>query len=128
MTFKRSFALAALLAISLSSTTGLARRNPEEPLTDGAMLSKTVWLGVKVALLQQYLTKVAPSIRSQLSSRDATTDQEATKIIMDAIAAGWFVTEMKDYFECVREYVWSNVGSPIAEQLPEPLRSIVCNS
>ncbi len=128
MTFKRSLALAALLAISLSATTGLAHRDPEEPLTDGAMLSKTVWLGAKVVLLQQYLTRVAPSIRSQLSSRDATDGQEATKIVMDAIAAGWFITEMKDYFGDLRKYVWSNVGSPIAEQLPEPLRTIVCNN
>ncbi len=127
MTFKRSLALAALLAISLPATTGFAH-NSEEALTDGAMLSKTVWLGAKVVLLQQYLTRVAPSIRAQLSSRDATESQELTKIVMDAIAAGWFITEMKDYFGDLRKYVWSNVGSPIAEQLPEPLRTIVCNN
>ena len=87
MTFKRTFTLAALLAMALSSTTGLSRRNPEEPLTDGDMVSKTVWMGAKFVLLQQYL-RVAPQIQAQLSSRDASTNQEATKIIMDAIAAG----------------------------------------
>lgn len=127
MKYKRSLALAALLAVGLSSTTGFARRNPEEALTDRAMVSKTVWMGAKVALLHQYLTRVAPQLKAQLSARDSSDNQQVTHIVMDAIAAGWFVTQMKDYFECVGEYVWNNVGQPVANQLPEPVRSLVCD-
>lgn len=127
MTFKRSLALAALLAIGLSSTTGLARRNPEEPLTDRTMVSKTLWMGAKVALLHQYLTKVAPQLKSRLGAHDSSDNQQVTTIVMDAAAASWFVVQMKEYFECVGEYVWTNVGEPVANQLPEPVRTLVCD-
>jgi len=66
MTNKRSLALAALLVFGISATTGLARRNPEEQLTEKTMLAKTCWMGVKVALLHQYLTQVAPLMKDQV--------------------------------------------------------------
>lgn len=127
MTFKRSLALAALLAIGLSSTTGLARRNPEQPLTDRVMVSKTVWMGAKVALLHQYLTKVAPTLKSRISAYDSSEGKQTTNMVMDAAAASWFVVQMKDYFECVGDYVWANFGATIANHLPEPAREFVAD-
>lgn len=124
MTTKRTLALAALLVVGTSATTGLARRNPEEALTDRTMISKTVWMGIKCALLQQYLRHVAPQMKSRIS--DMGSDADVTDMVMDAIAAGWFVTQMKDYFECVAEYTWDKV-EPIANELPEPVRSVICD-
>lgn len=126
MTFKRSLALAALLAIGLSSTTGFAHRDPEEPLTDAAMARKTLWMGLTVAGYFQWVTRIAPEVRSQLSSKVSSNEQVLTTF-MDAVAAGLFVTKLKNYFECVSEYTWNNVGQPLANQLPEPLRSTLCD-
>lgn len=127
MTFKSSVALAAVLALALSSTTGFAAKksNPEAPLTDSAMLSKTVWTAAKVVVLQQYLTKVAPKIESRLNAVDSSNGA-ATKFVMDAMVAGWFLNSMKDYFTDLRNWSWDSFGSPVANQLPEPIRSIVC--
>jgi len=46
---------------------------------------------------------------------------------MDAAATAWFIDQMKDYFACVGDYVWETVGEPVANQLPDPVRSLVCD-
>ncbi|MGE0010286.1 MAG: hypothetical protein AB7F19_07185 [Candidatus Babeliales bacterium] len=126
MTFKRSVALAALLALGLSSTTGFAKRNPEEPLTESQMLSGTAWTAVKFFALQQYFAKVSPTFETRLNALDSSNGQ-ATRLVADALVASIFLKSVKEYFENVGEYVWVSVGAPIANQLPEPLRSILNN-
>ncbi len=127
MTFKRSVALAALLAVSLSSTTGFAaKRDASEPITDSQVLSGTVWTALKFVALQQYFTKVAPQIKTRLEALDSSNG-EATKAAMDAMVAGLILNSMKQYFSDLGDWSWQTVGSPLANQLPEPIRSIVCD-
>lgn len=130
MTIKRSVALAALVAVALSSTTGFAAKksNPEDSvtITDSQILSGTVWTAAKIVVLQQYLTKVAPKIESRLNAVDSSNGT-ATNHVMNAIVTGLFLNSMKDYFSDLRTWSWDSFGAPVARHLPEPMRSIICD-